>query len=263
MGIFSRDRAPKRPSAALAPANHALVTEPERRTRPRGLRASPRLRRPRPSRARRRAAAASSPANRAERAHAGPAAEPRRLRSSAPFRRPRTPVTERAGAGGRRRAANHRQPRRSSRGAIWRRSPSRPAVEDATGRAKVISFANQKGGVAKTTSTLNLAVAFAESGHRVLCIDLDPQGNLTMSQGIDPDKVDKLDVRRPRPSHPDPRGDPAPRDRHRRRFDRPRGRRDRDVDPDRPRAVAREGALGGRPRTTTSSASIPRRASGC
>jgi chromosome partitioning protein len=58
-------------------------------------------------------------------------------------------------------------------------------------RAKVISFANQKGGVAKTTSTLNLAVAFAESGHRVLCVDLDPQGNLTMSQGIDPDKVDK------------------------------------------------------------------------
>ncbi len=56
--------------------------------------------------------------------------------------------------------------------------------------AKVISFANQKGGVAKTTSTLNLAVAFSESGHRVLCVDLDPQGNLTMSQGIDPDKVE-------------------------------------------------------------------------
>jgi chromosome partitioning protein len=57
--------------------------------------------------------------------------------------------------------------------------------------AEVIAFANQKGGVAKTTTTLNLAVAFAESGHRVLCIDLDPQGNLTMSQGIDPDKVEK------------------------------------------------------------------------
>ena len=55
----------------------------------------------------------------------------------------------------------------------------------------MIAFANQKGGVAKTTTTLNLAVAFAESGHRVLCIDLDPQGNLTMSQGIDPDKVEK------------------------------------------------------------------------
>jgi chromosome partitioning protein len=56
--------------------------------------------------------------------------------------------------------------------------------------ADVIAFANQKGGVAKTTTTLNLAVAFAESGLRVLCIDLDPQGNLTMSQGIDPDKVE-------------------------------------------------------------------------
>jgi chromosome partitioning protein len=57
--------------------------------------------------------------------------------------------------------------------------------------AEVIAFANQKGGVAKTTTTLNLAVAFKESGYRVLCIDLDPQGNLTMSQGIDPDKVEK------------------------------------------------------------------------
>ena len=63
--------------------------------------------------------------------------------------------------------------------------------EVATKHADVIAFANQKGGVAKTTTTLNLAVAFAESGYRVLCIDLDPQGNLTMSQGIDPDKVEK------------------------------------------------------------------------
>ena len=69
---------------------------------------------------------------------------------------------------------------------------SRGAADDRpTRRAQVISFANQKGGVAKTTTTLNLAVAFAESGHDVLCIDLDPQGNLTMSQGIDPDKVEK------------------------------------------------------------------------
>ena len=59
-----------------------------------------------------------------------------------------------------------------------------------TGKARVIAFANQKGGVAKTTSTLNLAVAFADSGHRVLCVDLDPQGNLTMSQGIDPDSLE-------------------------------------------------------------------------
>jgi chromosome partitioning protein len=63
--------------------------------------------------------------------------------------------------------------------------------EDVTAHADVFAFANQKGGVAKTTTTLNLAVAFAECGYRVLCIDLDPQGNLTMSQGIDPDKVEK------------------------------------------------------------------------
>jgi chromosome partitioning protein len=66
-----------------------------------------------------------------------------------------------------------------------------PASETPVKHAEVIAFANQKGGVAKTTTTLNLAVAFAESGHRVLCIDMDPQGNLTMSQGIDPDKVEK------------------------------------------------------------------------
>jgi len=64
------------------------------------------------------------------------------------------------------------------------------APEVPTDMADVISFANQKGGVAKTTSTLNTAVALAELGNRVLCIDLDPQGNLTMSQGIDPDKVE-------------------------------------------------------------------------
>src|SRR5919199_990096 len=60
-----------------------------------------------------------------------------------------------------------------------------------TPQAKVIAFTNQKGGVAKTTTTLNLAAAFAESGHRTLCVDLDPQGNLTMSQGIDPDSLEK------------------------------------------------------------------------
>src|SRR4051794_41832500 len=59
-----------------------------------------------------------------------------------------------------------------------------------TPKAKVIAFTNQKGGVAKTTTTLNLAAAFVESGHRALCIDLDPQGNLTMSQGIDPDSLE-------------------------------------------------------------------------
>lgn len=56
---------------------------------------------------------------------------------------------------------------------------------------RVISFANQKGGVAKTTTTLNLGVAFAEQGLKVLLIDLDPQGNLTMSQGLNPDAIER------------------------------------------------------------------------
>ena len=56
---------------------------------------------------------------------------------------------------------------------------------------RVIAFANQKGGVAKTTSTLNLAVALLEHGHSVLMVDMDPQGNLTMSQGMNPDSIDR------------------------------------------------------------------------
>src|SRR5438874_1001558 len=67
--------------------------------------------------------------------------------------------------------------------------------------SKVIAFANQKGGVAKTTTTLNLGVAFKEKGFNVLVVDLDPQGNLTMIrenlnprveiQGILPTMFDK------------------------------------------------------------------------
>jgi len=72
---------------------------------------------------------------------------------------------------------------------------SRPFVRTSASEGvrlgQVISFANQKGGVAKTTTTLNLAVAFTEQGYRVLAVDLDPQGNLTMSQGMDPDSVEQ------------------------------------------------------------------------
>ncbi|MEX2253744.1 MAG: AAA family ATPase [Thermoleophilaceae bacterium] len=69
-------------------------------------------------------------------------------------------------------------------------APRETEAEVGTKKAKVIAFTNQKGGVAKTTTTLNLAAAFVESGHRVLCVDLDPQANLTMSQGIDPDSLE-------------------------------------------------------------------------
>jgi chromosome partitioning protein len=72
---------------------------------------------------------------------------------------------------------------------------SRPRKRTSTSQGatlgQVIALANQKGGVAKTTTTLNLAVAFKEKGFNVLAVDLDPQGNLTMSQGMDPDAVER------------------------------------------------------------------------
>jgi chromosome partitioning protein len=71
------------------------------------------------------------------------------------------------------------------------RPNTRPQLAHSPGTARVIAFANQKGGVAKTTTTLNLGVAFAEEGMRVLLCDLDPQGNLTMSQGLNPDTIER------------------------------------------------------------------------
>ena len=66
-----------------------------------------------------------------------------------------------------------------------------PETGEPPREAEVISFANQKGGVAKTTSTLNLAAALSEQDYRVLCVDMDPQGNLTMSQGLNPDSIER------------------------------------------------------------------------
>jgi chromosome partitioning protein len=69
--------------------------------------------------------------------------------------------------------------------------PLARAADKGPNVATVLAFANQKGGVAKTTTTLNLGVALMEQGLRVLAVDLDPQGNLTMSQGWNPDEIDR------------------------------------------------------------------------
>ncbi|MBV8396189.1 MAG: ParA family protein [Actinobacteria bacterium] len=72
-----------------------------------------------------------------------------------------------------------------------RSAPRAAANGKAAAYPQVIALANQKGGVAKTTTTLNLGVALREQGMQVLCVDLDPQGNLTMSQGMNPDTIEQ------------------------------------------------------------------------
>jgi chromosome partitioning protein len=71
-----------------------------------------------------------------------------------------------------------------------RRQLIAPKVLDRHGPARVVALCNQKGGVGKTTSTINLGAALAEFGRRVLLVDFDPQGALSVGLGIQPHQLE-------------------------------------------------------------------------